>query len=532
MRDFLALLLVGALCALIWYVWKVYSAYVILAALCGAASLVVLVVWKLYRKFGRLIFGGVPYAMSGANIIEYANKYFGGDEYTALRRATALHFYEEDEAKRDKYFANMQEHLEKIRDALFNPANPAYAPVDLNALPESVRKALMPDFLGFYGKGWRYKCSLEHSGRESCRMDAEVWYYSAIGSAPKLDDWYRRRVDINGMMSGKMRVDLPPNGTGVFCFESGLSWNSPFDDDYEAEDYPFHDWQAWPNIEASADKARELFEAPPEPEFIAPAETLPFVGKHSSDGGHLHEGYIFLGTNIRDGKPYWKAIETFQHHLIVGMSGYGKSVFLNQLLQGVRHNIASYEAVYLVDLKGGVELIEYADYGEKFHVRYRYEDLHELVQSLCTMMDERLTEMREKRVKKWSGKRILFVVDEYAQIALQMPDTKEDKAAHNKLLANLNRLSMLGRAVGVLLWIQLQKSTTDVIDSSFRNNLQAQVCFRVQSRLNAAGLFGEAKDLEIDPVRLRRGQCIYYDDATGETVYLQAHMRTETKEAA
>lgn len=525
-------MLVGALCASIWYVLNYYSEYVILTALAVSVLFAVAVVWKLYRKYGRLLFGGVPYAMGPENIIEYANKYFGGDEYTSLRRATALHYYEGDVKKRNAYFRNMQTHLEKIRDALFNPTNPAYSPVDLHRLPPSVRKALLPDFLGFYGKGYRYVCDLEHSGKESARVDAEVWYYGAVGQAPKLDDFFRRRNDINGLMEGKMRVDLPPNGVGVFVFEAGLDWHSPFDDDYENEGYEFDRWQRWPNIKASADEAVKLFSVPPEDEFIAPPPLLPFLAKPATEGGHLHSGYLFLGTNIRDGKPYWKAIDTFQHHLIVGMSGYGKSVFLNQLLQGVRHNIDRYEAVYLVDLKGGVELIEYADYGDKFHVRYRYEDLPELVASLCQMMDERLDQMRENRVKKWSGNRILFVVDEYAQIALQVAESKEDKAAHSRLLANLNRLSMLGRAVGVLLWIQLQKSTTDVIDSSFRNNLQAQICFRVQSRLNAAGLFGEAKDLEIDPVRLKRGQCIYYDDATGETVYLQAHMRLEQSEAA
>lgn len=532
MRDFLTLVLIGALGALIWYVWHFYSQYVLLATLGGLSVLFVWVVWKLFRKYGRLIFGGVPYAMNGENIIQYADKYFGGDDYTALRRATALHFYEQNHEARAKYFANMQEHLEKIRDALFNPANPAHATVNLSALPPSVRKALLPDLLGFYGKGWRFKCSLEHSGRSSAKTDAEVWYFQAVGQAPKLDDWFRRRTDINGLMGGKMRVDLPPDGTGVFVFESGLNWSSPYDETYEDEDYPFGDWVEWPDLKKSYEKAQELFTAPPEPEFMAPPDLLPFVSKPSNEGGHLHRGYIFLGTNIRDGKPYWKAIQDFKHHLIVGMSGYGKSVFLNQLLQGVRYNIDSYEAVYLVDLKGGVELIEYADYGDKFHVRYQYDELPDLVQNLVNMMEARLNGMREQRVKKWPGKRILFVVDEYAQIALQMPETKEAKAAHAKLLANLNKLSMLGRAVGVFLWIQLQKSTTDVIDSSFRNNLQAQVCFRVQSRLNAAGLFGEAKDLEIDPVRLRPGQCIYYDDATGETVYLQAHMRTDEAQAA
>ena len=529
MRDFLALVLVGALCALIWYVWEFYSEFVILAALGSSAVFVLLVVWKLYRRYGRLLFGGVPYAMSGENIIEYAHKYFGEG---CLTFSAAMAYYT-DEPKRREYAANMEAHMETIRDALFNPANPAYAPVDIGRLPRAVKFALLPDLLGFYGKGWRFKVSIGHSGKVSADRNESCWYYRAIGSAPKLDDWHRRRTDINGLMEEPMRVSLSSEGTGVWVFQMGSSWSSPYDDELRDDGWDLDEEpDGWPNLKEKARVAENLFSTPPANEFIAPPELLPFVSQPADQGGHLWKGHIFLGTNIRDGKPYWKAIEGFQHHLIVGMSGYGKSVFLNQLLQGVRYNIDSYEAVYLVDLKGGVELIEYADYGEKFHVRYRYEDLPELVQSLCDMMDERLNVMREQRVKTWPGKRILFVVDEYAQIALQMPENKDVKAAHLKLLANLNRLSMLGRAVGVLLWIQLQKSTTDVIDSSFRNNLQAQICFRVQSRLNAAGLFGEAKDLEIDPVRLRRGQCIYYDDATGETVYLQAHMRTETKEAA
>ena len=78
MRDFLALVLMGALCALIWYVWRQYSEQVQLAAL-GILGLSVLwVVWRLYRKYGRLLFGGVPYAMGADNIIRYAEKYFGG----------------------------------------------------------------------------------------------------------------------------------------------------------------------------------------------------------------------------------------------------------------------------------------------------------------------------------------------------------------------------------------------------------------------------------------------------------------------
>jgi hypothetical protein len=105
-------------------------------------------------------------------------------------------------------------------------------------------------------------------------------------------------------------------------------------------------------------------------------------------------------------------------------------VFLNQVLQGIKHNPEYFETVYLVDLKGGVELVEYEDVSNQFKVKFRYEELHELVQELVDTMNQRLDWMRENRVKKWTGKRILFMVDEFAQIALQSPETKEEKAAH------------------------------------------------------------------------------------------------------
>ena len=463
--------------------------------------------------------------MSGENIIEYAKKYFP-ENGNAGNLASITGIYKHKEAEREKLFNNMQMHLELIRDALFNPANPAYAPVDVGKLPSSVQQMLMPDFLGFFGRGWRFTVDLELSARRSFENDEVIWFYRAVGQAPILDNWHRRRLEIYAIHQRKMRYSLPSNGGhGVFVFEMGSDWNSPYDEELIDEGHDLEDKSAsWERLKKASEASLRFLE-PPKEEFIAPPQALPFIEEPADKGGHLWNGYIFLGTNIRDGKPYWKKIDQFQHHLIVGISGYGKSVFLNQVLQGIRFNSECYERVYLVDLKGGVELVEYEDYGEQFKVKFRYEELPGLVQELVDLMNERLDWMRENRVKKWGGKRILFMVDEYAQIALQSFEGKEEKAAHARLLANLNKLSMLGRSVGVLLWIQLQKATTDMMDSSFRNNLQAQVCFRVSSRLAAASLFGEAKDLEIDPTRLRRGQCIYYDDASGETVYLQAHMR-------
>jgi hypothetical protein len=83
---------------------------------------------------------------------------------------------------------------------------------------------------------------------------------------------------------------------------------------------------------------------------------------------------------------------------------------------------------------------------------------------------------------------------------------------------------MLGRAAGVLIWAQLQKGTSDVMDSSFRANLASQVCFKVGNKLTAAGMFGSTDELAVDPVKLPKGRFILFDASKGETYYLQSRV--------
>jgi hypothetical protein len=139
-------------------------------------------------------------------------------------------------------------------------------------------------------------------------------------------------------------------------------------------------------------------------------------------------------------------------------------------------------------------------------------------------MDQRLLAMRTELRRSWRGPRVFFIVDEFAQIQLWPVTTREEKAVHDRLIANLNKLAMLGRAVGIVIIAAIQKATTDVMDSSFRANLQTQVCFRVANRLMAASMFGSTEDLKLDPIALPRGWCIYHDPTVGETRYLQVHV--------
>lgn len=243
----------------------------------------------------------------------------------------------------------------------------------------------------------------------------------------------------------------------------------------------------------------------------------------------LRKDQLFYGINVRSGEPYYNPIETLPHHLVVGQSGSGKSVFLKQTLASVLFNIEAFEKVYLVDLKGGVELAQYAALHERFELVDDYDQLPAIAAEIYQTMRQRLSYMRDKGETVYPDRHILFVVDEYAQINQFEPITRDEKFNHKQLLSHLNRISMLGRAAKVTIWAQLQKATIDNISASFRNNLQSKICFKVHSNYDAAIVFGSTEDLPgVTSLggfqNLAKGRFIFSDDVSGNAAYLQATM--------
>ena len=243
----------------------------------------------------------------------------------------------------------------------------------------------------------------------------------------------------------------------------------------------------------------------------------------------LKKGEIFYGFKVRTGERYYNDLEKIPHHMVVGQSGSGKSVFLNQIIASDLYNIDAFEKVYLVDLKGGVELAKYAPLHDALQLVDDYDDLPGLVTEIYQTLRNRLKEMRDTGETLYKGKHILFIVDEYAQINQFEPITKEEKENHKQLLSYLNRISQLGRATRITIWVQLQKATVDNISASFRNNLQTKICFKVHSNSDAATVFGYTDDLpgvaSIGGFKnLAKGRFILSDDVNGERIYMQAAM--------
>lgn len=235
---------------------------------------------------------------------------------------------------------------------------------------------------------------------------------------------------------------------------------------------------------------------------------------------------VVFGTDVNTGHDLLVRVADIPHLLVVGTSGFGKSVFLHQLVSQL---VTSSEAqqLLLVDLKGGVEFDRYAQRSSKVRVVWQYADVVAAVDDMVQLMYARQSTMKAQGLRNWNGGRVFFVVDEFAQVQLWPVTTKEEKTTHARVIADLTRLSMLGRSMGIVLVTAIQKPTADVMDSSFRGNLQGQVCFRIASRQLASSVFPALDTLPADPVTLPRGRCLFYNAYTGATQLLHVHVAPE-----
>ncbi len=237
------------------------------------------------------------------------------------------------------------------------------------------------------------------------------------------------------------------------------------------------------------------------------------------DPAWVTPGQIFLGRNLATGLPVHLPLDKMTHTLVAGPNGVGKSVFLNQVMASLIANIGHIERMYLVDLKFGMELRRYAGKHHNIQVVDKYENVVSVVAELISLLEERGREAAERGLTLTDRKPIFFIVDEFAQIN----GYPAEKKAKEALMTDIAKLSMLGRAIGIRLWFQVQRATTDAIPGNIKHNLVTKVAFRHPSNTDAArDIFGITEGLPMDITTLRQGQFIFRDGGTSDTYPIQS----------
>ena len=232
---------------------------------------------------------------------------------------------------------------------------------------------------------------------------------------------------------------------------------------------------------------------------------------------------VVIGTNVADGWDLVVPLRNLQHTLVTGVNGSGKSVMLHSLLWQLER-AEGVEKLVLIDLKGGVEFIDYAA-SPKARIIWDYREVVDVVDRIMIILEERQTLMRENRWKNWPNGRIFVVIDEYAELQgiMDTARSKEDKAIAERLSVNLEAIARRARALGVVLVCALQKPTLDAMSSAVRANLNLRLCFRMTNSLAASVLDGH--ETEVRPSDMPPGRFQYYDSSRGLLRYLQAQIK-------
>jgi len=237
----------------------------------------------------------------------------------------------------------------------------------------------------------------------------------------------------------------------------------------------------------------------------------------------LEKGKIFEGMTTKG--AYYRNLSGLTHTGVAGQSGSGKSVQLHLTLKSVFYNIEQFERIYLGDLKGGLELSFLEDLGsDKLSF---FGEAHEVLPIIlnCELeMDARMAYMKANRIRNIVGNIILFIVDEYKQLNdLQMGKSGVSREVGNLIVQKIDRISALGRAMNVKLFLQSQNFTTDSIESSTRNNIQSLILMKTKNpEIQNACIPYSMREEMPNPADFTTGEKILLDSESGQTTHIQA----------
>ncbi len=206
------------------------------------------------------------------------------------------------------------------------------------------------------------------------------------------------------------------------------------------------------------------------------------------------------------------------HLLIGGLTGFGKSVFLNSLICSlVQNNPPEYIRFVLMDPKG----VEFGAYAKLPHlyspVVNRPEQCMTMLRYVEAEVDRRVAMFGEKGVQDVSAfkKYLVVVVDAFSDYITDLGD---------EFVSILSRIAAIGGSVGVHLVLSTSRLDAKSVTDKLKANIPSRLAFRVCQKVDSLTLLDEsgAEDL------LVRGD-VLFKDGDSEAIRLQVPcIRDET----
>lgn len=193
-----------------------------------------------------------------------------------------------------------------------------------------------------------------------------------------------------------------------------------------------------------------------------------------------------LGTHRETGDAVTIPLAKAPHLLVAGMTGSGKSMFVNALISRMVMEHTSRElGLILIDPKR-VELAQFnglpqVSAGGLFEI----DDIKRVLSWAIVEMNARFGVMSDSGVRhidRWDElrpaaalSRVVIVIDELANLIL----------ADRKIEDPIVRLASMGRAAGFHLILATQRPSADVLTGLIRANVPTRICLPVVTRMDS-----------------------------------------------
>lgn len=187
-------------------------------------------------------------------------------------------------------------------------------------------------------------------------------------------------------------------------------------------------------------------------------------------------------------KLYDEMVDRNQHILIAGMTGSGKSVMLNGIINSILYKDAAEHQMVLIDLKR-VEFSKYKNTAHCISFAKTMGEISYILDYIRELIDERFEEMDNKGIDTWDGTIIHLIVDEMAELMLKGRD----------LATKFQSICEIGRAAGIQVVCATQCPLAKVIPTEIKVNFPIIVGLHTRSARDSRNIL-EVKGCEDLPM--------------------------------
>ncbi|MEX3621842.1 FtsK/SpoIIIE domain-containing protein [Viridibacillus arvi] len=177
--------------------------------------------------------------------------------------------------------------------------------------------------------------------------------------------------------------------------------------------------------------------------------------------------------------------EQIPHMVLGGATRYGKSNFINSMITSLIQSEPDNVKLFLIDLKGGVELCDYENIKQTLSIAYEPTEALATLQQAYNQMREIQRKVRvlgKKNVQEAGIKeRFFIIVDEVGELNPSEAITREEKLLKQECQTIMSQIARLGAGLGFRQILATQYPTGDVIPRQCKQNSDAKLSFRVQS---------------------------------------------------